>query len=234
MDQVGRPPENSEFGPARPDRGSAQLAGDPVGLAEPGRRSPRTRTAVAQLLLRARLSPNAVTIIGTLGVVAAALGFAARGELLTATVLGTIFGYCDLVDGEMARIGKRASTFGALLDSVLDRVADGAIFGSLAYWLLTSGEHRAGLAALICLVAGLSVPYVRARAEGLGLVGETGIAPRLVRLELIVAGGLLGGFGVPHGLEIVLWILAVLSTVTVWQRISFVRHQLRALETDLA
>lgn len=190
--------------------------------------SARIRRRLAGLLLSAGVSPNAVTIVGTLGVMAAAIGFASRGRLLTATAIGVFFGYGDLLDGEMARLGKRASVFGALLDSVLDRVADGAIFGSLAFWLFTTGERRAAVAALLCLVSGFLVPYLRARAEGLGLAGETGITPRNVRLDIIVIGALLGGFGVPYGLEATLWVLAALATFTSWQRLAYARRQLRA------
>ncbi len=127
----------------------------------------------------------------------------------------------------MARISDRASRFGALLDSTLDRVADDAILASLAYWLFTNGDNRAAVAALLCFIAGELVPYVRARAEGLGLIGEAGVAHRFVRLKIIGVGALLEGFRVPWGLEIVLWFLAALSTVTVWQRLAFARRQVQ-------
>lgn len=227
MDGVERPSENTDPTPSPSGHGQKDTPGAARHIeALSVRRSPRIRRAVARLLLRAGLSPNAVTVMGTFGVVAAAICFAARGQLLTATFLGAIFSYGDLVDGEMARLGKRASAFGALLDSVLDRVADGAIFASLAYWLFTSGERWQGVAALLCLVSGSLVPYVRARAEGLQLSGDTGIASRFVRLKIIAVGGLLAGFDVPHGLAIVLWLLAILSMVTVWQRLSSAHHQL--------
>jgi CDP-diacylglycerol--glycerol-3-phosphate 3-phosphatidyltransferase len=115
----------------------------------------------------------------------------------------------------------------------LDRVADGAILASLTYWLFTTGNDRAAVAALLCLIAGQLVPYVRARAEGLGLIGETGVAHRFARLKIICVGALLGGFGVPYGLEIVLWFLAALSTVTVWQRVAFARRQLQEAPAEM-
>lgn len=196
-------------------------------------KAPRVRTFVARLLVRAGVSPNTVTVAGTIGVLVGAVGFAARGELLIATVIVAISSLCDLLDGEVARIGGRASRFGALLDSTLDRVADGAIFASLTYWLFTTGHDRAAVAALLCLIAGQLVPYVRARAEGLGLIGETGVAHRFVRLRIICVGALLGGFGVPYGLEIVLWFLAALSTVTVWQRLAFAHRQLQEAPVEM-
>ena len=195
---------------------------------EPAPRRRLLRGVLARLLLRAGLSPNAVTVIGTVGMLVAALGFAARGHLIAATVIGAVSSVLDLVDGEMARIGNRVTRFGALLDSSLDRVADGAIFACLARWLFTSGDQRAAAAALLCLVGGTLVSYVRARAEGLGLVGETGIAHRFARLRLVAVGCLLAGFDVPYGLEVVLWALAALSLLTAWQRLEFARRQLRA------
>jgi len=190
-------------------------------------RPPLVRNVVARLLLRAGVSPNTVTVVGTIGILVGAVGFASQGQLLTATVIVAISSLCDLLDGEMARISDRASRFGALLDSTLDRVADDAILASLAYWLFTNGDNRAAVAALLCFIAGELVPYVRARAEGLGLIGEAGVAHRFVRLKIIGVGALLEDFRVPYGLEIVLWFLAALSTVTVWQRLAFARRQVQ-------
>jgi CDP-diacylglycerol--glycerol-3-phosphate 3-phosphatidyltransferase len=180
----------------------------------------------AAVLVRAGVSPNTITVVGTLGVLAGAV-FAARGELVTAIVIVTVSSICDLLDGQVARLGGRASVFGALLDSVLDRVADGALLGALAWWLFSIGDERAAAAALVALVGGQLVPYVRARAEGLGLRGETGFAPRFTRLKLLGVGGVLAAFDVDYGLEVVLWLLAALSYVTAWQRLTYVRAQLR-------
>jgi CDP-diacylglycerol--glycerol-3-phosphate 3-phosphatidyltransferase len=191
---------------------------------------PRARDLIARFLVGVGVSPNAVTVLGTLGAVVGAVGFAARGQLITATIIITLCVFGDLVDGAMARASHRESRFGALLDSVLDRVADGAIFGSLAYWLFSTGLRRAGAAALICIVMGQLVSYVRARAEAIGFRGEIGIAHRFARLKLIGIGGLLGGLGLLSALEAVLWLLAALSTITVAQRIAFTHRQIKAAE----
>jgi CDP-diacylglycerol--glycerol-3-phosphate 3-phosphatidyltransferase len=188
----------------------------------------RVLDPVARALLRAGISPDAVTIAGTVGVVVAAVGFAARGQLLIATVLATLSALTDLIDGAMARARGTTSRFGAFLDSTMDRVADGAIFASLAYWLATTGQHLAAVAALLALVAGQLVSYVRARAEGLGLTADVGLMERTERLVLVGIGGLLTGFGLKQGLPVVLWVLAVLSLVTVGQRIVHVYRQARA------
>src|SRR5690348_4374360 len=186
---------------------------------------------LARWLLRRGVSPDAVTVFGTVGVVAAAVTLATRGYLLTATFVITAFALTDVLDGAMARARGTASRFGALLDSTMDRVADGAVFGALAYWLAVTTEHdnlvhtRSALAAtLICLVAGQVVSYVKARAEGLGLSANVGIAERFERLVILGLGGIGHGLHVPYALDVALWLLAVLSVVTVGQRM---RHAYR-------
>jgi CDP-diacylglycerol--glycerol-3-phosphate 3-phosphatidyltransferase len=188
----------------------------------------RVLDPVARALLRAGVSPDAVTLIGTAGVIAASVGLAARGHLLIATFVITACALTDLVDGAMARARGRSSRFGALLDSTMDRVADGAVFGGLAYWLAVTGQRASLVATLICLVTGQIVSYVKARAEGLGLEANVGIAERFERLVIAGLGGIGWGIGIPYALEIALWLLAVLSTVTVVQRIWHVRRLDRA------
>jgi CDP-diacylglycerol--glycerol-3-phosphate 3-phosphatidyltransferase len=180
---------------------------------------------VARALLRARISPDTVTVLGTVGVLVGALGFATRGYLVTATVIVTLSAFTDLIDGSMARQRGSGRRFGAFLDSTMDRVADGAVFASVAYWLGTQGRHWAAAAALICLVAGLIVSYAKARAEGLGLTANVGLAERAERLILLGLGGLATGFGWRYGLDVALWLLAVLSVITVGQRVATVYRQ---------
>jgi CDP-diacylglycerol--glycerol-3-phosphate 3-phosphatidyltransferase len=180
---------------------------------------------IAGALLRAGVSPNAVTVAGTVGVLIGALGFATRGHLVIALVIVTVSCLTDMLDGAMARMRGVTNKFGALLDSSMDRVADGAIFGSVAWYLATQDELRASGAALICLITGQVVSYVKARAEGLGMTANVGLIERTERLILIGIGGLLWGFGVPYGLEAVLWLLAVLSVITVAQRMTTVYRQ---------
>jgi len=160
-------PKGSEaaWSPRRHGRdGARRDSAEDDGVIRQRVRAPRVRTFVARLPVRADVSPNTVTVAGTIGTIVGAIGFAARGQLHTATVIVAISSRCDLLDGEVARIGGRASRFGALLDSTLDRVADGVILASLTYWLFTTGNDRAAVAALLCLVAGQLVSDVRARA----------------------------------------------------------------------
>jgi CDP-diacylglycerol--glycerol-3-phosphate 3-phosphatidyltransferase len=173
---------------------------------------------VARALLRAGVSPDAVTVIGTTGVVVASLTLATRGYLWIAALVITAFALTDILDGAMARARGTTSRFGALLDSTMDRIADGAVFGSLAYWLAVTDQRANLTACLICLIAGQVVSYVKARAESLGLDANVGIAERFERLIIIGIGGILDGLGVKIGLAIALWLLAVLSVVTVVQR----------------
>jgi CDP-diacylglycerol--glycerol-3-phosphate 3-phosphatidyltransferase len=187
----------------------------------------RVLEPLARALLRAGVSPDAVTVFGTVGVIGTAIGFAARGRLVIAALVVTLFTLTDLVDGVMARLRGRVSKFGALLDSTMDRIADGAIFGSLAYWLAVDGQRLALIATLLCLVSGQIVSYVKARAEGLGLSADVGIAERFERLVIIGLGGLLDGARVPYALDAALWLVAVLSLVTVGQRIVAVQRQAR-------
>jgi CDP-diacylglycerol--glycerol-3-phosphate 3-phosphatidyltransferase len=176
-------------------------------------------------LIRAGVSPDAITIVGTVGVVAGAVIFAARGYLIAATIVITLCALLDVLDGAMARARGSSTRYGALLDSTMDRIADGATFGALAWWLAVSGQHVLAAVCIFCLVGGQVVSYVKARAEGLGFTCDVGLAERMERLILIGVGALLTGFGVSWGLGVVLWILAVLTAITVVQRLVYVRRQ---------
>jgi CDP-diacylglycerol--glycerol-3-phosphate 3-phosphatidyltransferase len=185
---------------------------------------------IARRLLRLGVTPNAVTVAGTVGVLIGALGFGARGQLVAGALIVTFFALTDMVDGSMARMRGGSSKFGAFLDSSMDRLADGAIFGAVAYWLATQGDHAGVVAALLCLVGGSLVSYVKARAEGLGMTSNVGIAERGERLITVGVGGLLAGFGLTWALPAALWLLAILSFVTVGQRIAHVRRQALAVD----
>ena len=188
----------------------------------------RVLTPLAALLLRLKVSPDAVTVIGTLGTSAAALAFYPRGEFLVGTLVIGIFVLSDSLDGTMARLAGRPSTWGAFLDSTLDRVADAAIFCGIALWFAGDGDDLLMVGVtLAALVGGLLVSYARARAEGLGANASAGIAERTERLVLtLAAAGLSGIFDAPWLLEVALWLVAALSWITVVQRIWAVRRQL--------
>ena len=184
-------------------------------------------TPVARLLLKLGISPDVVTVVGTLGGCAGALAFYPRHEFFWGTVVITLFVFSDTVDGVMARMSGRSGKWGAYLDSTLDRVGDSAIFGGLVLWYAGKGDDflMAGLA-LACLILGSVVSYAKARAEGLGFTANVGIAERADRLVAVLVITGLVGLGLPEVvLTIVLALLAVASLVTVFQRMLLVRQQ---------
>jgi CDP-diacylglycerol--glycerol-3-phosphate 3-phosphatidyltransferase len=175
--------------------------------------------AAARLLIRVGVSANAVTITGTAIVVAASLTLLSQGHLLSGLIVIGLSVFTDMFDGAIARVNGTTSRFGALLDSVCDRLADGAIFASLAYLLLAQDRFLGAALALTALVVGQVVSYVKARAESLGIECNVGIAERPERLILAGVAVLAEVFAVPFALEAGMGLLAVLSSITVVQRL---------------
>jgi CDP-diacylglycerol--glycerol-3-phosphate 3-phosphatidyltransferase len=189
----------------------------------------RVMTPIADLLLARGVSPDAVTIAGTLAVVVAALTLFPTGRLLAGSLVIGLLVLTDSLDGVMARRSGRSGDWGAFLDSTLDRFGDAAIFVGLVLWFTGEGDHRpTAVLAIACLVLGSIVPYARARAEGLGMTAAVGIAERADRLTAVLVATLLVGVGLPLGvLTAVLALLALASAVTVAQRMLTVRQQAR-------
>lgn len=181
-------------------------------------------------LARLGVSPDAITLVGTIGVSAGALGFYPRGSFLAGTLVITAFVFADLLDGALARARGGGTRWGAFLDSSLDRVGDAAVFGGLVlYYAGRGADPTLAALALYCLVAGALTSYVRARAEGLGMRANVGVAERSERLIVIlVATGLSGIFDAPVLRVAALWLLAAASSVTVVQRFAVVRRQAAA------
>lgn len=189
---------------------------------------------IAELLLRMGVSPNAVTLVGTVGVCGGALAFFPRGEMLTGVLVVTAFVFSDLLDGYMARSSGQTSVFGSFLDSTLDRFGDAAVFGGLVLWFAWGGDDPVLVCvALWCLVMGAITSYVRAKAESLGLQAKGGIAERSDRLvAILVMTGLSDIFDLPILLTVTLWVLSAASTITVVQRVLMVRRQTLAATQD--
>jgi len=184
-------------------------------------------TPVARALLRIGVTPDAVTIAGTVAVVVIALWTLPTGHLLLGALL---LGGCvltDSLDGVMARLAGRAGPWGAFLDSTLDRFADAAIFAGLVLYFVRRGDDELTVVlALACLVLGGVVPYARARAEGLGMTASGGIAERADRLVVVLGATAAVGAGAPPVvLTVALALLAVASAVTVVQRMTMVHRQ---------
>ncbi|MGI8759939.1 MAG: phosphatidylinositol phosphate synthase [Jatrophihabitantaceae bacterium] len=184
-------------------------------------------------LVRAGVTPNAITILGTVGAVAGALVCFPRGWWFGGTLWVWGFVMLDMLDGLVARAGGRVSKFGGVLDSTCDRFADAAVFGSIAWFFAMHGQRWMVLAALLCLVLGSVTSYIRARAESAGFTCSVGVAERTDRLIVVLVGtGLTGDpFGVPYVQAIALWLLVAASTVTVAQRFTTVYKQSKALQT---
>jgi len=185
---------------------------------------------LARFLLKVGVSPDAVTVVGTAGVVLGALILYTLEQLWWGSLLIAVFALSDVVDGIMAREQGRSGPWGNFLDSTLDRLADGAIFAGVAIWFFTGGGNSAiAIASLGCLVLGMVVSYARAKAESLGFYANVGIAERAERLisVLLVTG--LTGLGLPPVVLLVtLVILAAATAVTVVQRMAAVREQAMA------
>ena len=163
---------------------------------------------VARLLLRLRVSPDAVTLVGTVGVSAAALWFFPRQQWWVGTLVITAFVFSDLLDGTMARMSGRQGPWGAFLDSTLDRVADGAVFGGLCSGSCTPGTTGPRRRRWPAWSAALVVSYAKARAESVGVECNVGIAERSERLIVALLAAFLYGVGVPYVLPAALWVLA--------------------------
>ena len=190
---------------------------------------------VTGALARTPVTPNALTIIGTVGVSAGALALFPTGHLFAGTMVCWFFVMADMLDGALARVKGTTGSFGAFLDSTLDRIADASVFAGLAAWFVLGGHSKlmAGVA-LFCLVAGALVSYAKARAEGLGLRADVGLAERTERLLIALVAAGLDGLGVPYVLPVGLWVLAAASAFTFGQRVLAVYRSSRGSRATTA
>ncbi len=185
----------------------------------------RALAPIGGALHRLGVSPNLITVVGTVGSVGSAVLLLGTGRFFLGVVAITVFVLFDLLDGAVARAGGTASRFGAVLDSTLDRIADASIFAALIWWFAGPADRPDLIvASLIALVLGQLIPYVRARAEGLGINASVGIAERAVRLTVVLTGVGLSGLGLPIALPIALWLLITVGVITVGQRLNAVRR----------
>ena len=184
----------------------------------PAERPPRPNSAreyqtlMRNRLIESRLTPNAISLTGlALCVVSAVL-------------------VCDTLDGRYSRMSGKGTSFGAFLDSTLDRMEEGIVLTAVAYYFSKEGDDIAVAAVVVAVLASLMVSYTRARAEALGVECKVGIADRAVRVVILSAGLV---FAFADLLAPAVYVLAALSTVTVFQRIWHVRKQLIQAVADL-
>lgn len=182
---------------------------------------------LGRFLLRIGLTPDTMTLLGTVATVAAAIVLFSQGLLFAGAVVCWAFVMVDMVDGAMARARGGGTRFGSVLDATCDRIADGAIFGALAYWAAVQQPHGLLLiATLICLVTSQVISYAKARAEAAGLSGDGGLIERPERLIIVLTGAGLTDFPGLHwtwAIHIAMWALAVASVITVGQRMWSIR-----------
>jgi CDP-diacylglycerol--glycerol-3-phosphate 3-phosphatidyltransferase len=168
---------------------------------------------IVQALVVVRITPNMLTVAGFMGNVVAA-GFVANGELVIGGVLALVFSALDMLDGAVARATGKASPFGAMFDSVLDRLSEAAVLGGILLYELELENHEEAMLAFWAVVGSLMVSYVRARAEGLGIM--TMRSGLFTRPERVVVTGVALLFG---WLRPALWLLAVVTLLTTVQRL---------------
>jgi phosphatidylglycerophosphate synthase len=180
-------------------------------------------------LARTRVSPNALTAAGVTLCIAAAVVvyFEHRNELLAfwvGAVLFTVGSILDILDGALARQSRKATPFGAFLDSTIDRIGEGFMLGAIALVFARDGNEVALAFAIAAIAGSFLVSYTRAKAEILRLKGDVGIGSRAERVVVIVSGLVLAPWGV---LPWAIYFLAATAWVTVLQRVLSVRAQLR-------
>ena len=186
----------------------------------------------AHLLLRLHVTPDMVTWAGTIGVVIVSLLFFPQGWLWQGAILVGVLVVSDSLDGIMARSSGQSSDWGAFLDSCLDRIADGAVFGGIAlYYVGADANTLWATLAIAALIFGQVTSYTKARGEPLANTVSGGPAGRADRLLVGLIGVLLTGLGVSMALPVCLVLLAVAGAVTVGQRMVLVRRATRQKAT---
>ncbi|MDP9227501.1 MAG: CDP-alcohol phosphatidyltransferase family protein [Actinomycetota bacterium] len=191
---------------------------------------------VRNRLIESRLTPNAISIVGLVGNLAAAAlvwqHYFFLGGL--AFIIGSVM---DTLDGRYARVSGKGTLFGAFLDSTLDRIEEGIVLTAVAYYFAETGDAVAAAMCVVVVLGSLMVSYTRARAEALGVECTVGIATRPVRVVILSIGLVFAkGAGV-FEIELLapsIYVMAGLTAVTVVQRVLHVRNALKQMEADPA
>jgi CDP-diacylglycerol---glycerol-3-phosphate 3-phosphatidyltransferase len=187
------------------------------------------QTLMRDRLIESRLTPNAISLTGfALCVVAAVLVW--QDEYFLGGLAFVIGSVCDTLDGRYSRMSGKGTPFGAFLDSTLDRIEEGIVLTAVAFQFSDRGDDLAVAAVVVAVLASLMVSYTRARAEALGVECKVGIADRTVRVVILSAGLVFADLGV---LAPAVYVLAALSTITVFQRIWHVRRELTRPAVEL-
>jgi len=172
------------------------------------------------VLARLGVTPNQLTVAQLAGGIIAAYVIA-TGELAWGGVILLLASSLDAFDGTLARTTGRATRFGGVFDSTIDRLFEGAVLGGILYYYLDRNADLESMLVFVTIVGSICVSYVRARAEVEGISLYDGLFTRVVRILFLTFGLVIGG------LNIVLWILAVMTLVTTFQRLFVVYQRLR-------
>ena len=177
-------------------------------------------TPSCRFLLRIGITANWLTFIGAIGSSISALYFFSKGDFFLGTILVSLFALSDLFDGTMARLSQQGTTkWGALIDSTLDRATDAAIYAGVISYAISIDNRNLALLALLALITGALIPYIRAKAESLGIACSVGIAERAERLIIILTATGLYGLGVNIALAGGLLLINILGLITIVQRL---------------
>jgi len=180
----------------------------------------RITEPVIKGLSRSGINPDTLTLTG-LAINIGAAYVIATGHFLPGGLLVLVAGLCDLLDGALARFVNQTTKFGALFDSVADRISEAALFFGLLVWYMLEGNAMGVMLASAALIGSFLVSYVRARAEGLGLECKVGLFTRAERVIVLIIGL------VVNQVTIALWVVVVFAYITVIQRMVYLRQQTR-------
>jgi len=197
-------------------------------------------------MIKMGFTPNIVTTIGFIGNLAAAAVLCCAGYMATpldyqygmvtlSGILIIVFSLFDMLDGQVARLGNMASTYGAMYDSVLDRYCEMFTLGGISYYMIMTGHPTGALITFIALVGSLMVSYVRARAEGLGIECKIGFMQRPERVVVTAVAAMScgitgqcmgGGFDATVILSVAIGIIAVFANLTAIARLNHCRRKM--------
>jgi CDP-diacylglycerol--glycerol-3-phosphate 3-phosphatidyltransferase len=184
----------------------------------------RITDPMVRILSKSGITPNALTLINlVLNIVAAYV--IATGHFLLGGVLVLVAGLFDLFDGALARFTRQTTRFGAILDSVADRISEAAILCGLLIWYIPQEEASLEIVLIfIVLIGSFLVSYIRARAEGLGWQCQVGLFTRAERVIVLAIGLLINQIFI-HSIFIALCVLVIFVFITVVQRLIYLRKQ---------
>ncbi|MCB0858895.1 MAG: CDP-alcohol phosphatidyltransferase family protein [Solirubrobacterales bacterium] len=213
-------------------------SGPPEGGQNGQRNSPAQefREQARTALIQSRLTPNAISMVGLVGNLIAAV-LVLDGQFFFAGLAFIIGSVMDTLDGRYSRMSGKGTLFGAFLDSTLDRIEEGVVIAAVAWHFAETGNNVAAAICVLVVLGSLMVSYTRARAEALGVECKVGIATRPVRVVLLSIGLVFADGELISGLDllpIAIYVMAALTAITTLQRVWHVRTELKKLDAAAA